>query len=86
MSLYVVDASVAAKWFLPPSGEPLADEALQLLASYAQGRGRFAVADLFGRLITVVEEPIELSKGPAASTTPPSARSWSRRGRRPPLD
>lgn len=47
MSLFVVDASVAAKWFLPPSGEPLADEALRLLDGYAQGRLRFAVPDLF---------------------------------------
>lgn len=47
MSLFVVDASVAAKWFLPPSGEPLADEASRLLADYAQGRLRFAVPDLF---------------------------------------
>jgi predicted nucleic acid-binding protein len=47
MSRFVVDASVAAKWFLPPSGEPLADEALRLLDGYAQGRLRFAVPDLF---------------------------------------
>src|SRR5208283_5291306 len=39
--------SVAAKWFLPPSGEPLAEEALRLLAGYAEGRFRFAVPDLF---------------------------------------
>ena len=47
MSLFVIDASVAAKWFLPPSGEPLAAEALRLLAGYADGRFRFAVPDLF---------------------------------------
>ncbi|MGA3326246.1 MAG: type II toxin-antitoxin system VapC family toxin [Terriglobia bacterium] len=47
MTLYVIDASVAAKWFLPPSGEPLAEEAWRLLSGYAQGRFRFAVPDLF---------------------------------------
>jgi predicted nucleic acid-binding protein len=47
MSLFVIDASVAAKWFLPPSGEPLADEAFRLLNGYAQGRVRLAVPDLF---------------------------------------
>ena len=47
MTLYVIDASVAAKWFLPPSGEPLAEEALRLLAGYAEGRFQFAVPDLF---------------------------------------
>ena len=47
MTQFVIDASVAAKWFLPPSGEPLAEEALRLLAGYAEGRFRFAVPDLF---------------------------------------
>jgi predicted nucleic acid-binding protein len=47
MTPYVIDASVAAKWFLPPSGEPLAAEALRLLAGYARGQIRFAVPDLF---------------------------------------
>ena len=47
MTQFVIDASVAAKWFLPPSGEPLAVEALRLLAGYADGRFRFAVPDLF---------------------------------------
>jgi len=47
MTRFVIDASVAAKWFLPPSGEPLAVEALRLLAGYAEGRFRFAVPDVF---------------------------------------
>ena len=47
MTQFVIDASVAAKWFLPPSGEPLSVEALRLLAGYADGRFRFAVPDLF---------------------------------------
>jgi predicted nucleic acid-binding protein len=44
---FVVDASVAAKWFLPAAGEPLASEAEELLDHYTQGRVRFLVPDLF---------------------------------------
>ena len=47
MSLLVVDASVAAKWFLPSAGETLTDEALGLLRRYAKGEVRFVVPDLF---------------------------------------
>ncbi len=43
----VLDASVAAKWFLPRAGEPLADEALALLRRYAVGDVEFTVPDLF---------------------------------------
>jgi hypothetical protein len=37
VSTCVVDASVAAKWFLPAKQEPLANEALQLFKDYATG-------------------------------------------------
>lgn len=47
MSLFVIDASVAAKWFLPARGETLADEALELLGRYAKAEIRFVVPDLF---------------------------------------
>src|ERR1700689_4190242 len=47
MTPFVIDASGGAKWFPPPSGEPLAAEALRLLAGYGDGRFRFAVPDLF---------------------------------------
>ena len=47
MTTYVIDASVAAKWFLPSAGEPLAQEALRLLRGYAEGRWQFAVPGLF---------------------------------------
>ncbi|MGH9356386.1 MAG: type II toxin-antitoxin system VapC family toxin [Terriglobia bacterium] len=47
MSLFVIDASVAAKWFLPGRGETLADEALELLGRYAKAEIRFVVPDLF---------------------------------------
>ena len=46
MSLLVLDASVAAKWFLPRVGEPLADEALALLRRYAEGEIELIVPDL----------------------------------------
>jgi predicted nucleic acid-binding protein len=43
----VLDASVAAKWFLPGASESLGTEAMQLLESYAAGRLRLLVPDLF---------------------------------------
>jgi predicted nucleic acid-binding protein len=46
LTSYVLDASVAAKWFLRV-GEPLAAEALQLLKSYKTGETDFLVPDLF---------------------------------------
>jgi predicted nucleic acid-binding protein len=47
VSLFVIDASVAAKWFLPNRDETLVEEAAQLLACYAKGQARFVVPDLF---------------------------------------
>ena len=47
MSLLVLDASVAAKWFLPRAGEPLAEEALALLRRHADGEIELTVPDLF---------------------------------------
>ena len=44
---YVLDASVAAKWYLPPRGETLVEEALRLLDQFTAGRVRLAVPDLF---------------------------------------
>jgi predicted nucleic acid-binding protein len=44
---YVLDASVAAKWVLPPAGETLTEEALGLLRRYIQGQISFVVPDLF---------------------------------------
>jgi predicted nucleic acid-binding protein len=43
----VVDASVAAKWFLPPAGETLVAEADDLMKLHANGQLRFLVPDLF---------------------------------------
>lgn len=47
MTAYVLDASVAAKWFLPAAGETLAAEAMQILEAYAGGRLRLLAPDLF---------------------------------------
>jgi len=47
VSLVVVDASVAAKWFLPENGEALADRALALLDQYDKKEVQFVVPDLF---------------------------------------
>lgn len=46
MTHYVLDASVAAKWFLRVN-EGLAKESLQLLEGYKRGEVDFVVPDLF---------------------------------------
>jgi len=43
----ILDASVAAKWLLPPPSETLVPEALRLLTDHGDGRLRIAVPDLF---------------------------------------
>ena len=52
MTAYILDASVAAKWFLPSAGETLTVEALQLLKDYANGRVTLAVPRLANALAT----------------------------------
>ena len=47
MTAYVLDANVAAKWFLPPARETLVAEALQIFQDFASGRIRLVVPDLF---------------------------------------
>jgi predicted nucleic acid-binding protein len=44
---YVLEAGVAAKWFLPEASEPLSAEAFALLHHYAKGQATFLVPDLF---------------------------------------
>jgi predicted nucleic acid-binding protein len=44
---YVLDASVAVKWFLPPAGETLVPESLRILEDYTKGRVNLIVPDLF---------------------------------------
>ena len=47
MTTLVIDASVAAKWFLPAEAEPHSEQALDLLNRYVAGDLRFVVPDLF---------------------------------------
>ncbi len=47
MKPVVIDASVAAKWFLPSANETLVEEAVALLKRYARGKVQFVVPDLF---------------------------------------
>jgi len=47
MTSYVLDASVAAKWFLPSSGETYATQATAILETFAAGKLRLMVPDLF---------------------------------------
>lgn len=47
MTGYVLDASVAAKWFLPEVDEPLTAEASAALGEYVRGSVAFVVPDLF---------------------------------------
>jgi len=47
VNAYVLDASVAAKWFLPAAHETLTEQALRLFEDYAANRIRLVVPDLF---------------------------------------
>jgi predicted nucleic acid-binding protein len=47
VSLLVLDASVAVKWFLPPRDEDLVPEALSLFRRHQAGEIQFVVPDLF---------------------------------------
>ena len=47
MNAYILDTSVAAKWFLPAAGETLTTEALEVLRDFSEGRIRLSVPDLF---------------------------------------
>ena len=47
MNRLVLDASVAAKWYLPDETEPFATQAIALFYSYAHGTIEILVPDLF---------------------------------------
>ncbi len=67
MSPVVVDASVAAKWFLPAAGETLSNEALELLRRYTDGRVRFIVPDLFwAELANILWKAVRQGRGTKA--------------------
>jgi predicted nucleic acid-binding protein len=64
----VVDASVAAKWFLPATGETLTQQALQLLRHYAAGELRFLVPDLFwAEFANIMWKAVRQRRWPQAS-------------------
>jgi predicted nucleic acid-binding protein len=44
---WVIDANIAAKWVLPPSGETFVDRALGLLDQHGKGDLQIVVPDLF---------------------------------------
>jgi predicted nucleic acid-binding protein len=47
VTTFVIDASVAVKWFLPSSQEQYSENAFALLKRYVAGQVRFVVPDLF---------------------------------------
>ncbi len=47
MNTYVLDASVALKWAIPPTHETLSSESLDLLRQYVKGESDFLVPDIF---------------------------------------
>jgi predicted nucleic acid-binding protein len=47
VNLYVIDASVAAKWLLPGPAEPLQQQAVFLLEQWTTGQNRLVVPDFF---------------------------------------
>jgi predicted nucleic acid-binding protein len=47
VTTFVIDASVAVKWFLPSSQEEHSENALALLKRYVAAEVRFVVPDLF---------------------------------------
>lgn len=47
MNRFVLDASVALKWAIPPANETLTAESLQLLQEYVNGKVDLLVPDIF---------------------------------------
>jgi predicted nucleic acid-binding protein len=47
VNLYIVDASVVAKWLLPGPAEPLRQQAVFLLEQWTTGENRLVVPDFF---------------------------------------
>ena len=68
MTSYVLDSSVAAKWFLPPAQEPLVAEAQQMLRGFASGALRLLAPDLFWpEMGNVLWKAVRQGRMPAAS-------------------
>ena len=68
MSLVVVDASVAAKWFLAGNAEDLVDEAFAVLDRYDKNKVQFVVPDLFHvEIASAIWKAVRLGRIPDAS-------------------
>jgi len=60
---YVLDASVAAKWFLPEEDEPLSTEAFAALSEYARGTVTLVVPDLFwSELVNILWKAVRVRR------------------------
>lgn len=71
MSTVVLDVSIAVKWVLPPAGENLVPEALQLLKRYTHGDVRFVVPDIFwAEFGNVVWKTVRLGRWPVKAARP----------------
>jgi predicted nucleic acid-binding protein len=67
VSLVVVDASVAVKWYLPENGEALADQALALLDKYDKQEVQFVVPDLFYvEIASAIRKAVRVGRVPRA--------------------
>jgi predicted nucleic acid-binding protein len=68
VSLIVVDASVAAKWFLPANGESLVEEAFRLLQLNAKEQIQFIVPDFFWvEFANVIWKTVRVGRFPKVS-------------------
>ena len=63
MSVTIVDASIAAKWYLRGASESLKEQADDLLLGYIGGKLRFVVPDLFfAEVANVLWKTIRLNR------------------------
>jgi predicted nucleic acid-binding protein len=80
LTRYVLDASVAAKWFLPAGGETLSEEAFRLLRLYAKAQAELLVPDLFFPEFANIFWKAERSKRCAAGVADSAIREVIGRG------
>jgi predicted nucleic acid-binding protein len=80
LNAYVLDASVAAKWFLPAEQEPFSAESLRILEGYSKGRIQMMVPDLFWpELGNVLWKAVRLKRISSASAAEAIAALVERR-------
>lgn len=71
MTIFVVDANVAAKWCLPPAGEAYVPQALHLLEAYGRGEvGLLAPDFLFAEFGNVLWKAVRRERIPASAVGP----------------